>query len=220
MIYDTILFDFDGTLADSNELINRTHLRVLNERFPGVYNEESVRQFNGPSLDDVYGLLDPDHAEELIRRYREYNAELHDDMIQLFDGVAEELARLKDQGVTLAIVSTKRKDVLQKGIDVLGLHEYFAVVIGGDDYTYYKPNPEPIYCAMAELNALHGRTIMVGDNGHDIQAAKNAGIPGVFVRWSQKTVAEIEQFQPDAVIESMADLSVLIEKGLSFTHNE
>lgn len=210
MSIETVLFDFDGTLADSNALINQSHLSVLEEYFPGEYTLESVRKFNGPSLQTTYQLLDPEKSEEMIAKYRDYNAVYHDQMIRLFEGVEENLRLLKEKGIRLAVVSTKRNDVLEKGIRHLNLEGLFEVVIGAEDYTHFKPNPEPIYTAMARLNCQHSTTIMVGDNGHDILAAKNAGILSVFVGWSEKTPEEIAPFEPDVTVPTMNALTDFI----------
>lgn len=210
MRVEAVLLDFDGTLVDSNELINQTHLTILEELFPGKYNMESVREFNGPSLQEVYGTLVPGQVDEYVEKYRALNSELHDDMIRLFDGVKEELTRMKEANIQLAIVSTKRVDMIQRGLKILGLEEMFDVIIGAGCYTHFKPHPEPIYRALAELNVPHNRALMVGDNGHDIEAAKNAGIPGVWVEWSQKTFAEMQVYEPDHIVASMKELSELV----------
>ncbi|MBM6615685.1 pyrophosphatase PpaX [Desemzia sp. RIT804] len=213
MTIETVLFDFDGTLADSNELINQSHLSVLEEYFPGEYTLDSVRQFNGPSLETTYQFLGAEKSEEMITKYREYNAVYHNQMIRLFKGVEENLKLLKQKGVRLGIVSTKRNDVLEKGIRHLNLEGLFEVVIGAEDYTHFKPYPEPIYAAMAKLNCQHSTTIMVGDNGHDILAAKNAGIMSVFVGWSQKTSEEIAPFKPDLTVQTMDELAAFVLKN-------
>lgn len=212
MTIETVLFDFDGTLADSNALINQSHLSVLEEYFPGEYSLDSVRQFNGPSLETTYQFLGGEKSEEMIAKYREYNALYHDQMIRLFTGVEETLRLLKEKGIRLGVVSTKRNDVLEKGIRHLNLEGLFEVVIGAEDYTHFKPHPEPIYIAMAQLNCLHSTTIMVGDNGHDILAAKNAGILSVFVGWSQKTSEEIAPFKPDLTVQTMEELAEFVLK--------
>lgn len=215
MEYTAALFDFDGTLTNSNELINRTHYTVLEELFPGKYTMESVRQFNGPSLDEVYGTLVPDRKKEIITKYRQLNSELHDEMITLFTGVQEELMLLKEKGVKLAIVSTKRNDMIERGIKILGLENLFNVVIGSYSYNHYKPHPEPIYRALAELNVPHNQAIMIGDNAHDIESATNAGIPSVFVEWSQKTLKEIAPYEPTYTVKTMKELSdVIIGKNI------
>ena len=210
MEYTAALFDFDGTIANSNELINKTHFTILEELFPGEYTMETVRQFNGPSLSEVYETLVPGRSVEVVAQYRKLNSELHDEMITVFEGVKESLTELKQHGVQLAVVSTKRNDMIERGIKVLGLEGLFDLVIGSDSYTHFKPHPEPIYRALAELNAPHNQAIMIGDNAHDIESATNAGIPSVFVEWSQKTKEEIAPYHPTYTVKSMSELTGLI----------
>ena len=75
---ETVLFDFDGTLANTNALISQSHLAVLEEYFPGEYDLEAVRAFNGPTLEMVYGKLNPLEKETMIAKYIQFN-EAHQD---------------------------------------------------------------------------------------------------------------------------------------------
>lgn len=207
MTIETVLFDFDGTLADTNALISQSHLAVLEEYFPGEYDLESVRAFNGPTLEMVYGELNPLEKETMIAKYRQFNETHHDEMVTVFDGVVENLERLKSAGLRLAIVSSKRNDILLKGLELLNLTAYFEVIVGGLDYQKAKPNPEPIYVALEQLNIDTTKAIMVGDNSHDIESANNAGIISVFVQWSEKTIVEMKPYQPDITVASMSALT-------------
>lgn len=207
MSIETVLFDFDGTLADTNALISQSHLAVLEEYFPGEYDLESVRAFNGPTLEMVYGKLNPLEKETMIAKYRHFNETHHDEMVTIFEGVAENLDRLKSAGIRLAVFSSKRNDVLLRGLDLLNLKEYFEVIVGGLDYKKAKPDPEPIYVALEQLKVDFETAIMVGDNSHDIESANNAGIVSVFVEWSEKTLAEIKPYHPDVTVTSMTDLA-------------
>ena len=202
----TILFDFDGTLADTNQLITQSHLHVLNKYFPGKYCENSVKQFNGPSLAEVYGELLPDKAELAIQEYRTFNEEQHDLLIKSFPNVHSSLEILKSQGIEMAIVSTKLQKMVQRGLKSLDIKDFFSVVLGGDDYQNSKPDPEALFLAMSRLNAGVESTIMVGDNWHDIQAATNAGVRSVFVEWSEKSLDEIQPYQPNKTVASMQEL--------------
>lgn len=211
----TVLFDFDGTLADTNQLISESYLHVLNQYFPGEYDTEKVRPFNGPPLEEVFSALLPAKAEQMVREYREFNQQQHDALIQVFPDVNESLAVLKAAGFKLAVVSTKYNQVLHKGLDLLEMSPYFDEIIGGNDYQKVKPDPEPLNVAMARLGVGPDQCVMVGDNWHDIEAGHNAGMESVFVAWSHKTLTEIAPYKPDKVVESMVDLTEwILSKGM------
>ncbi|MGO2100903.1 pyrophosphatase PpaX [Vagococcus salmoninarum] len=202
-----VLFDFDGTIGDTNHLISESYLHVLNKHFPGEYTTDSVRKFNGPALEEVFLGVSPEHGLELVKEYREFNHQMHDELIRAFPDVPESLERLKAHGIKLAVVSTKYNTMLRHGLDVLGLTSYFDVILGGNDYEKVKPDPEPVLLGMSRLGSEKANTIMVGDNWQDIESAHNAGIEGVFVKWSQKTVAEMAPYKPDKIAESMIELT-------------
>lgn len=203
----TVLFDFDGTLVDSNQLITSSHLYVLEKHFPNQYDEKSVLKFNGPPLRDVYEQIDAENAELLIAEYRKYNIQHHDELVSLFPDVKKSLGKLRENGIQVAIVSTKVRKTLDKGIELFNLAPYFDAIFSGDDYANQKPDPEPILKAMHHLNAKPETTVMVGDNWQDIEAAHRAGVKGIFVEWSEKTIDEIAPFKPDKIVESMSDLT-------------
>ena len=206
-VITTVLFDFDGTLADTNELISASHLHVLDHYFPGEYTTERVRPFNGPSLEQTYRQLQPEKYEEMIRMYREYNHRVHDDLIKAFPGVKESLTALKKQGLKLAVVSTKYEEVLRRGLDVLELTGYFDLISAGDHCQEVKPNPEQLNKAMAALKVNSEECLMIGDNWQDIQAGHNAGVDTVFVEWSEKTLKEIAPYNPNKTVATMLELT-------------
>lgn len=213
-VITTILFDFDGTLADTNTLISESHLHVLEQYFPGKYTTESVRKFNGPSLEQTYSELNPKNWEEMVAQYREYNHAVHDELIKAFPGVAEALVTLKAKGLKLAVVSTKYETVLKRGLEVLGLTDYFDLISAGDHCQEVKPNPEQLNKAMAALNVKPTECLMVGDNWQDIQAGHNAGVEAVFVEWSEKTLAEIAPYKPNKTVATMLELTQYINSRI------
>lgn len=202
-----ILFDFDGTLADTNQLITDSFLHVLTPLFPGKYNEENVQSFNGPPLEAVFKQLFPKDYKEKVSEYRRYNLEHHDELICLFPDVKEALTELKEAGFKLAIVSTKSNLTLNKGIKTLGLEGYFDVTVGNGDYEKFKPDPEPLFLAMSKLGVKADECMMVGDNWHDIEAGHNAGVKPIFVKWSRKEKSVIEPYKPYKMVSSMLELS-------------
>ena len=214
MEFKTILFDFDGTIADTNRLISESHFLVMEENFPGRFKMKEMAQFNGPSLEEIYGRLDQDRKDELVARYREVMLEKHDEMIGLFPGIKEMLGNLKQEGLRLGVVSTKRTDVLKRGISILGITDYFDTIIGSGDFSQPKPDPESLFLAMERLEAKRETSAMVGDNHHDIVAGNNAGITSIFVGWSEKTTAFIQPYQPTKTVKNPHELEEYILSGV------
>lgn len=206
----TILFDFDGTLLDTNELIIQTFEQVLNKHVPGRYTRETILPFLGPTLKETFTLVDPSNAEQMMSEYRAWNLENHDRLVQEFDGVSDTLRKLKAQGFKLAIVSTKRNAMVHKGIEQLEVGNIFDVVIGLDDVKNAKPDPEPLLLALEKLGSSPEEAVMVGDNSHDIVGGHNAGVRTVAVAWSAKGETFLQQFKPDYMLQHISELLPIV----------
>lgn len=204
--YKAVLFDLDGTLIDTNELIIQTFQTVLDERFPGKYSRETILPFLGPTLRETFTTINPDNVEQLIEEYRTWNIANHDHMVEAFPGVVETIKQLSASDVKLAIVSTKRRDMVMRALNVMGIMEYFDTIIGLDDVTHAKPDPEPVRLALSHLNISPQEALMVGDNFHDIIAARAAGVDSVAVAWSIKGLDYLLAFEPVYSIHHMSEL--------------
>ncbi|MGV3464619.1 MAG: pyrophosphatase PpaX [Heyndrickxia sp.] len=202
----TILFDLDGTLIDTNELIIASFLHTLNHYYPGKYTREDVLPFIGPSLKETFSSIDPDKVDEMIEKYRTHNLAHHDLLVKEFEGVFETVKTLKEKGYKLAIVSTKTSSTVRKGLRLTNLESFFDIIIAIDDVENVKPHPEPIEKALRLLCSKPQEAIMVGDNYHDILGAKNAGTLSAGVAWSAKGRAYIESYEPDYILDNMRDL--------------
>ena len=208
-----LLFDFDGTLLDTNELIIQTFMHVLNKRFPGQYEPKDCVKFIGPSLAETFNEIAPNEAEELIKEYREWNHIHHDELVKEYEGVVETLEKLKEMGLRLVIVSTKRRETIARGLDIMGAAYLFEFVIGIDDVTHVKPDPEPILLAIEKLGVAKEDAIMIGDNSHDILGGKNAGVRTAGVAWALKGRDFLQQFNPDYMLEHMSDLISIVKEA-------
>lgn len=207
---DTVLFDLDGTLIDTNELIISSFMHVMGHYFPGQYGREDVLQFMGPPLTESFAKVNPGNVEEMVEFYRAYNIDQHDLLVTGFNGVEETIKALHQNGMKMAIVSTKRNDVVHKGLKLMKLDQYFEVVIGLDDVTHAKPDPEPLLLALKKLGSEPGTSLMVGDNHHDIMGGKNAGTKTAGVAWSAKGRDYLQEYEPDWMLEEMTDLLDII----------
>jgi pyrophosphatase PpaX len=206
----TILFDLDGTLIDTNELIITTYLHTLEKYYPSKYQREDVLPFLGPTLHEAFGSIDPNLVEEMVLEYRAFNIANHDELVTEFAGVFETVQTLKDKGYKLGIVTTKRHDVTLKGLRLMDLERFFEVVVTYDHVSKTKPDPEPIHKALEQLNSSPEETMMVGDNYHDILAGKNAGTVTAGCAWSIKGREYIAKYEPDYILENMADLLTIL----------
>jgi pyrophosphatase PpaX len=210
---NTILFDLDGTLIDTNELIISTYLHTLEKYFPGKYTREAVLPFLGPTLHEVFGEMDPDRVEEMVLDYRTYNLANHDRLVKEFVGVLETIETLKEKGYKLAIVTTKREDVAFKGLRLMKLDSFFDVMVAYDHVKKVKPDPEPIYLALEKLDSKPEEALMVGDNFHDVLAGKNAGTKTAGVAWTIKGRDYLAKYEPDYMLENMTDLLTILGEG-------
>lgn len=207
----TLLFDFDGTLLDTNELIIQTFQYVLGNHYPGKYERIDILPFLGPTLYESFDSVEPEKTEQLIEEYRAWNKTMHDELSIEFDGVSETMRLLKAAGMKMAIVSTKRKDMIMRGLELLDVEGVFDEVIAMDDVTKTKPDPEPILLALERLGANADEALMIGDNYHDIVGGQNAGVRTAGVAWSAKGEAFLQTFNPDYMLQHISELLQLVK---------
>ncbi|MFD2629138.1 pyrophosphatase PpaX [Oceanobacillus kapialis] len=206
----TILFDLDGTLIDTNELIIASFMHTFSH-YGMSYTREEIIQFNGPPLADTFQRIAPDLGEKMIETYRAHNLAVHDSYVTAFPYVLETITALKEQGLQLGIVSTKMRKGVNMGLSLTGLDSFMDTIVTFDDVTHAKPHPEPVLKAVQELGANLETTLMVGDNYHDIESGKNAGVLTAGVAWSDKGSSFLAEYHPTYMLKDMRDLLKLIE---------
>ncbi|RDI41045.1 pyrophosphatase PpaX [Falsibacillus pallidus] len=202
----TVLFDLDGTLIDTNELIITSFMHTLNHYYPDQYSREDVLPFMGPPLSETFGELNPENTEEMIQHYRDFNLTHHDDLVEEFEGAYEAVKGLKEAGIKLGIVSTKSRNGVIKGLKLMNLFDFFDVIVTLDEVNAPKPDPEPVLLALSQLGSSPDEAIMVGDNHHDILGGKNAGTLTAGVAWTAKGREHLLQFEPDFILDEMSDI--------------
>jgi pyrophosphatase PpaX len=150
--------------------------------------------------------LDPDRVEELVRVYRAHNEPLHEGL-ECCAGMDDVLVRLADEGRRLGIVSAKRRATVELAFDRVPLGHLFEVVVGGDETTRHKPDPEPLLLALERLGADPDDAAYVGDSPFDIRAAKAGGLHAIGVTWGKIHAREVlEPEHPDALVDTPEEL--------------
>src|SRR5690625_4375572 len=152
----TVLFDLDGTLIDTNELINESFRHTFN-KYKFEFTDSEIRNFNGPPLRDTFNQLNQDLAEEMIQTYRKHNLANHEAYVKVFPNVEKTIQSLLKKDIEIGIVSAKMRQGVELGLEVTGLAKYFETIITIDDVNNPKPHPEPVRLAMNELKAKPDR---------------------------------------------------------------
>ena len=180
-----VLFDNDGTLVDTHDLLldsfRHATRSVLGEVIPDARLMAKVGQ---PLAVQMWDFTDDaDVHDELLRVYRAYNESVHDDRISLFPGTREALERMRDAGLKLGVVTSKMHRLAAHGLDVLGVAEFFDCVVGADDCARHKPDPDPVVLGARLVEADPAQCAYVGDSPFDIQAGNAAGMLTAAVTW-------------------------------------
>ena len=202
-----VLFDLDGTVIDSGGIIlasmRHAATTVLGRDFP---DEELMHAVGGPGLEQQMSALDPERVDELIHVYRAHNEPLHETLV-CCAGMDDALARLKEQGRTLGIVTAKRRVTVELAFEHVPFGHLFDVVVGGDETERHKPDPEPVQLGLERLRARPEEAAYVGDSPFDIAAGKGAGVFTVGVTWGRIHGRErLEPEEPDAIVDTPKEL--------------
>lgn len=206
----TILFDLDGTLINTNELIVASFNYTF-DKYGLTFTEEEIMSFNGPPLKETFKKIDQARKKAMLQTYREHNLLHHDDYVTMYPNVMETIKQLKDKQVKLGIVTTKMKKGAMMGLDLTNLTPFFDSIITFDDIVHAKPHPEPVLKGMEQLQGKAESTLMVGDNFHDIEAGKRAGVRTAGVAWADKGREYLEAYNPTYMLEDMLDVLKLVD---------
>jgi len=209
-----VLFDFDGTLADTNPLIIRTFTETFASLLPErPFTMAEILECIGPTLDQTGEIYFPDNPNKFVEAYRALNSKYHDEMIELYPRITEMLETLKQMDLKLAIVSSKRRDFVIRGLKQTNLFEFFDYIVAGDDVVNPKPHSEPLDKAMAHYGLTPAECLMVGDNSHDVDAAKASGVKSIAVGWAFKGVDYLKKLNPDYLIDDAMEIVKIVEKN-------
>lgn len=200
--YDPILFDLDGTVIDSVALIRESHRHAVSAVLGTTLPDETLVALVGRPLIDQMRAFSVDHADELLRVYREWNHAHTHQLLGAYEGMDQLLTELRAHGRTLGIITSKSGPTVDLAFDVLPLRHHFTVVITAEDTERHKPDPAPIHAAIERLGADPARACYVGDAPFDVQAAQAAGVTAIGVTWGFFTRDVIESLSPDVIVDT------------------
>lgn len=209
--WPVVLFDFDGTLADTIPLIVASYHHALAASGLDPVGDAEVRSWIGRPLQPVLEERYPGRGAELTATYREWNLANHDELIVAVDGVPELLDDLAAAGVRLGVVSSKVAETVRLGLRAVGLDGRIDVLAGMRETAEHKPSPAPLLFAAGRLGVDPAGCVYVGDADVDVLAARAAGMASVAVTWGAGERALLEAAGAGTVVDDVAGLrSVLL----------
>lgn len=211
--YDPVVFDLDGTVVDTVELIVESFRYATRTVLGRVLPDEVITAGVGQPLMIQMRTLSEARAQELYDVYREYNHRRHDELIRSYDGMADVLRGLRDGGRRLGIVTSKSHDTTQMAFRATGLLDEFDVVITASDTSEHKPSPIPLRLCLERLGASADGSIYVGDSPVDIQAGRAAGMATAAVAWGVFGRDALLAVRPDYWLEEPRELLRLCLEG-------
>jgi pyrophosphatase PpaX len=206
-----VIFDFDGTIINTNALIE-DGLNQFAKKYRGkVLTKQELGHLTGKTLEYQMAYINPEKAESMFMQFRVWYNHHHNEKAHAFPGMFKLIQMLKLQGYRLAIVSNNSKASLDMGLKHLGLQDAFQHVITKDDVDNVKPAPDGLEKAMQLLAVQPYETIYVGDAATDVAAAKNARTKSILVGWTHLDANSITKADPDYLISTAQHLNVVLD---------
>lgn len=208
-----VLFDLDGTLVDSIDLL----VASMEYSFQGRTRRPSTAEWLalvGMPLEAMLGRWAEGKEDvALLRaRYREHQLAHHDSMVKLYPGMVDTVRALHDAGHHLAVVTSKLEEGARRALRLARIEECFNVVVGLDQTTKHKPEPEPVLYALDRLGVAATHAMFVGDSTHDMQAGRAAGVFTAAVLWGPYTREQLAPTAPDVFVERFDELRDVVDR--------
>lgn len=211
--FDGIIFDIDGTLTSTNQLIFDSFNYISKKYLNKTFTDEEIINLFGPTEDFIIEKLFPDNFEEVKKEYYKYYEENHH-KAELYPGIKELLIYLKQKNILLGIFTGKGRKAATITLKKLSIYDYFDIIITGDDVTEHKPSAEGIIKFIKQFNLSKERVIMIGDAPADVKAAKDANIKIASVLWDSYAKDEVLKLESDYIFNSVNELKNFLEKNI------
>ena len=209
-----LLFDLDGTLVDSIELILSSFRYTFRQHVGDVPPDSKwIAGLGTPLFTQLKEFTQDDAlARAMIATYRQYQLAHHDEFMRSYDGVSEAMAELRARGHTTAVVTSKMSDLAVRALDFTGLRGTIDLVVGMEDTQRHKPDPEPVRVALAKLGRAANEAVFLGDSPHDMASGNAAGVITVAAQWGPFSRQELDAAKPGYQVLRMAEFPALIAR--------
>lgn len=210
--FSGLIFDLDGTLSDSVPMILRSS-ESTHQKMGLPWDKEASSRFIGRPLYETAACFAPGREEEYIKTFGEFNMVYLPKMIKPFPGIVSLLAKLQEDGVGLAIVTSRLQWGADWSADILGIKSYFTAIMGVEASEKHKPDPEPALLALAKLGVEPSEAAFIGDAAVDMACGREAGMTTIGVGWGIGGSALKDEARPDYFVNSVNELGRLLLLG-------
>ncbi len=209
---DGVLFDLDGTLLDSIDLILAGYRHCMEVHLGYAPPDERWLRGIGTPLRKQLADFAPaaDQIEAMRDTFAEYVIANHDAMSCAYPGTVETVRALHERGLPLGLVTSKIRVGADRGLRLLGLEGVFGSLVCADTVERHKPDPLPVHQALGELGLAATRTIFVGDSTHDLQAGRAAGVQTAAALWGPFPEDVLQAEAPDYLLDHPSDVLPLV----------
>ncbi|PKL81489.1 MAG: phosphatase [Ignavibacteriae bacterium HGW-Ignavibacteriae-3] len=212
--FEGIIFDIDGTLTSTNELIFAT-FRHVTEKYLGkeVTDEEIISLF-GPTEDVILKEFMNDKYADARKDYMDFYEAKHHIMADVYPGIIDVVKFIKSKKIPLSIYTGKGRDSSIITLTKIGIIDLFDMIVTGDDVEVHKPSPEGINVFVQKFNLNRDKVLMIGDAPADVIAARGAGVKIASVVWDSYAKQRVLDMKSDYVFETVDELMFFLESEL------
>lgn len=210
MQYKAVIFDFDYTLGDSTDGIILSANYALKKMGYETAEREEIRKTIGLSLPETYAVLTGNRKPEKGEEFRSYFVEKADEIMtgssDLYPDARKILEYLKQEGVKVAVVTTKFDYRIEGILKKCHMKEYVEMIVGGNNVANPKPDPEGTLLVLQKWNLAKEEVLYVGDSLVDAKTAKSAGVPFAAVTTGTTTAKDFKEYDCVGVFENLSEL--------------
>lgn len=206
----TVVFDLDGTLANTIPLIIASYDHAMSEVLGVRADPEQARGWIGETLKDTFSTNFPEHADALMESYVDFNLASLSRLLERYPGIDDLLSDLRSDQVRLGVATSKRRKSAELTLSAAGLTSLIPLTVAAEDTLQHKPAPEPLLLAVERLGGRPEEAIYVGDAVVDIAAAHAAGMRSVGVCWGAGRREALVAAGPDFVVETVDELHSIL----------
>jgi HAD superfamily hydrolase (TIGR01509 family) len=211
----TIIFDFDGTLADTQVAIQHVFVNTLQNIGVPVPSDSFINEISSKTVKEMFrdvGVVDKGLLKEAVFQYCRLYQIVASHKAKLFHSVLQTLQRLRERNISLAIATNESRKNLETLLPILNIGHFFSSTICEDEVTHSKPHPEMVYKILGELGSSPQHTLIVGDSPFDVLMGKAAQCKTCAVIYGTHPEKKLRSYSPDWLIDRFSSVLEIIER--------